>query len=174
MNECMGTKVYYKNIYLSKFGSILTKNSSKSRHWLPYLWRIMGHGSYVRNFELGKHCLIFKKAEGKKNCRNYRQQLEKCKAAQYTYQEHRLWSHTAPFKRCDWDPLLAFFAYQFLHMKMEMKMQASYGCCGLKWVNICKALKTVLVSNAHQWLQLSLLLNTSTMLEQMTWRTSKV
>lgn len=69
----------------------------------------MENGSYARKFKLGKYCphfqkgrgnwintvLIFKKAEGKKSCINYTRLLETHKAAQYTYQEYRLWSPAA-------------------------------------------------------------------------------
>lgn len=58
----------------------------------------MGNGSYARKFELGKYCPHFQKSRGKekqKLQRNYRRLLGTWKAAQYTYQEHRLWSHAA-------------------------------------------------------------------------------
>lgn len=34
------------------------------------------------------------------------------------------------------DPLLSFSAYQFPHMKMEIKTRISYDWCARKWVNV--------------------------------------
>jgi len=47
------------------------------------------------NLNWANTVLIFRKAEQRKSCRNYQEQLEKLKAGQYTYQKHRLKSHTA-------------------------------------------------------------------------------
>ena len=45
------------------------------------------------------------------------------------------------------DPLLSFSAYQFPHTKMEIKTHISYAWCGHKWVNVCKALGTLLITS---------------------------
>lgn len=117
-----------------------------------------GKWKLCQKISIGQYCPIFKKAEGKKSCRNYRLLLETCKTAQYTY-----WALEPCYlesNKVTVDTLLTNFAYQFPHPNMEIKtMPASCGCWRHKWVLIyVKHLEHYWYLVLYKWLQLLLLL----------------